>query len=66
MIIENENGNNANTLLGEVLTIFFAVLWILAFVAWIVFVCKGMILEMWVANAFMWIGVIGGRIKNFA
>lgn len=62
---EGQNSNNKTDLLGEFLPVFFAVLWVFAFGAWIVFVCKEMILEMWIANAFMWISLFGARIKHF-
>lgn len=62
--LTNGCGNSANAMLGDVFKIFFLLLWILAFAAWIVFVCKGIIFEMFVANSLMWIGAIGLRYKK--
>lgn len=54
-----EARNDGNTVLAAVFLGFFTILWIVALILWITFVVKGMITEMWIANAFMWIGVFG-------
>ena len=54
-----EARNDGNTVLAAVCLGFFTILWIVALILWITFVVKGMITEMWIANAFMWIGVFG-------
>lgn len=54
-----EARNDGNTVLAAVFLSFFTILWIVALILWITFVVKGMITEMWIANAFMWIGVFG-------
>lgn len=54
-----EASNDGNTVLAAVFLGFFSILWVVALVLWVTFVIKGMITEMWIANAFMWIGVFG-------
>lgn len=54
-----EARNDGNTVLAAVFLGFFTILWIVALILWITFVVKGMITEMWIANAFMWTGVFG-------
>lgn len=55
----NENENDANNVLAAVFLGFFTILLIVALILLITFLVKGMITEMWIANAFMWIGVFG-------
>lgn len=55
----NENENDANNVLATVFLGFFTILLIVALILLITFLVKGMITEMWIANAFMWIGVFG-------
>lgn len=54
-----EASNDGNTVLAAVFLGFFSILWVVALVLWVTFVIKGMITEMLIANAFMWIGVFG-------
>lgn len=54
-----EASNDGNTVCAAVFLGFFSILWVVALVLWVTFVIKGMITEMWIANAFMWIGVFG-------
>lgn len=37
----------------------FKILWIVATIAWIIFLCLGMTAEMVIANIYMWIGALG-------
>ena len=54
-----ESRNDGNTVLAAVFLGFFTILWVVALILWITFVVKDMVTEMWIANAFMWIGVFG-------
>ncbi|MDP2058860.1 MAG: hypothetical protein U1C58_06125 [Flavobacteriaceae bacterium] len=54
-----EARNDGNTILAAVFSGFFSILWIVVLALWITFLTKGKMTEMWIANAFMWIGVFG-------
>ena len=45
---------------------FYLILWIVALIAWIVFAFNLMITEMWIANIFMWIFLIGKKVETNA
>jgi hypothetical protein len=54
-----QNFQNSTEASNDVFLGFFSILWVVALVLWVTFVIKGMITEMCIANAFMWIGVFG-------
>ena len=45
---------------------FYLILWIVALIAWIVSAFNLMITEMWIANIFMWILLIGKKVETNA
>ena len=45
---------------------FYEIFWIVALITWVVFALNLMITEMWIANIFMWICLIGKKAESNA
>lgn len=51
--------NNWKAVFTSFLFYFFSIIWVASLVLWLIFIMKGMIAEMWVANAGFWVGWVG-------